>query len=50
VQVETGITDHTYTQVAQLLHGKLNAGDQLVIGATTNGAAKSGVPGGMRMR
>ena len=51
VQVQTGITDHTYTQVAQMLHGELKPGDQLVIGAAGTGAQKTGsVPGGMRMR
>ena len=51
VQVQTGITDHTYTQVAQLLHGDLKAGDQLVIGAagSSNSASKASGPG-MRMR
>lgn len=51
VQVQTGITDHTYTEVAQMLHGSLNAGDQLVIGSGGSAAQKTGsVPGGMRMR
>jgi HlyD family secretion protein len=52
VQVATGITDHTFTEVAKLLHGELKAGDQLVIGAAGNTAAtKAGMPGGgMRMR
>ena len=42
VQVQTGITDHTYTQVAQVLHGQLNRGDELVVGAA--GASGSGGP------
>jgi HlyD family secretion protein len=33
VQIRTGITDHTYTELAQVLAGKLQLGDQLVIGA-----------------
>ncbi|MGH9521455.1 MAG: efflux RND transporter periplasmic adaptor subunit [Terriglobales bacterium] len=51
VQVQTGITDHTYTQIAQLMRGELKAGDQLVIGAGGSSAPKTAsVPGGMRMR
>jgi HlyD family secretion protein len=41
VQVKTGITDHTFTEVAQVLHGSLNAGDQLAIGAMTTGQKAS---------
>jgi len=54
VQVQTGITDHTYTEVAQLLHGDLKPGEELVVGAAGSGSAaatgKSGTPapGGMR--
>ena len=33
VQIRTGITDHTYTQLAQVLAGKLEPGEQLVIGS-----------------
>jgi hypothetical protein len=33
VQVRTGITDHTYTELKQLLAGNVEAGDQLVIGS-----------------
>jgi HlyD family secretion protein len=33
VQVKSGITDHTYTEVAQVLAGTLNAGDQLATGS-----------------
>ncbi len=51
VQVQTGITDHTYTQVAQVLHGSLNSGEELVVGATggtSAGASRPGAaPGGM---
>ena len=39
VQVKLGITDHTTTEVAQVLKGALNNGDQVVTGAA--GAAKS---------
>ena len=53
VQVQTGITDHTYTEVAQLLHGDLKPGEELVVGAAGSGSAASGkagtpAPGGMR--
>ena len=41
VQVQTGITDHTYTQVAQLLHGEIKAGDELVVGAAGSGTSGS---------
>ena len=50
VQVQTGITDHTYTEVASVMHGSLNAGDQLVTGAAGSGAQKTGTVPGMRMR
>jgi len=33
VEVRTGITDHTYTEVAQVVKGDLQAGDQLATGA-----------------
>jgi HlyD family secretion protein len=39
VQIRTGITDHTLTEVAEVLKGELNPGDELVIGAA---AAKAG--------
>jgi HlyD family secretion protein len=53
VQLQTGITDHTYTQVAKLLHGQINPGDELVVGAagsgnTANGSRPGGATGGMR--
>ena len=35
VQIKTGITDHAFTQVEQVLKGSLNAGDTVVIGATS---------------
>ena len=35
VQIKTGITDHTFTQVEQVLKGSLNAGDTVVTGATS---------------
>jgi HlyD family secretion protein len=35
VRIRTGITDHTITEVAQVLKGQLNEGDELVTGAMT---------------
>lgn len=45
VRIRTGITDHTVTQVAQILKGELNEGDELVTGAMTPGSAASRAPG-----
>ena len=47
VQIKLGITDHTTTEVAQVLKGTLNAGDQIVTGAggTTQKAASTSAPG-----
>jgi HlyD family secretion protein len=39
VQIKLGITDHTMTEVAQVLKGSINPGDQLVTGSA--GAAKT---------
>lgn len=36
VQIKLGITDHTFTQVAQVVNGTLNPGDQLVTGSATS--------------
>ncbi len=48
VQIKTGITDHTYTEVAQLLKGQLNSGDALITGtASTKAASLGSAPGGM---
>jgi len=45
VQIKTGITDHTFTQVDQVLKGSLNPGDTIVIGAaTTQRASTAGSP------
>ncbi|HEY6971670.1 MAG TPA: efflux RND transporter periplasmic adaptor subunit [Candidatus Angelobacter sp.] len=41
VQIRTGITDHTTTQLVQVLKGQLNDGDQLVTGAS-RGANRAG--------
>jgi HlyD family secretion protein len=35
VRIRTGITDHTVTEVAQVLNGQLNEGDELVTGGIT---------------
>ena len=42
VQVRTGITDHTVTQMVSILHGDLQPGDELVIGAATARTAARG--------
>ena len=44
VRIRTGITDHTLTEVAQVLNGGLNAGDELVTGAMTT-ASRASLPG-----
>ena len=49
VQVKTGITDHTFTAVSQVLKGSLNPGDELVAGsasATQKPSASSSPMGG----
>ena len=49
VQVKTGITDHTFTAVSQVLKGSLNPGDELVAGsasANQKPAASSSPMGG----
>ncbi len=49
VQVRTGITDRTFTQLAQVLHGALKEGDLLVTGASvTRGPSAPGVGGQRR--
>jgi HlyD family secretion protein len=53
VQIKTGITDHTFTQVAQVLNGELKPGDQLATGSAqtqsaSSGSAMPGVGGGGR--
>jgi len=40
VQIKLGITDHTFTQVAQVVNGTLNPGDQLVTGSAANSQPK----------
>jgi HlyD family secretion protein len=43
VRIRTGITDHTITEVAEILKGELNEGDELVTGSMT--ASKTSGPG-----
>ena len=45
VKVSLGITDHAYTEVAAVLNGKLQEGDELVIRSI---ASKPIVPAGIR--
>jgi HlyD family secretion protein len=50
VQITTGITDHTFTEAAQVLHGSISEGEQLVVGSATNSkpaSASSGSAPGM---
>jgi len=42
VQLKMGITDHTTTEVAQVLKGSLNAGDAVVTGSATSTQATGG--------
>lgn len=48
VRIRTGITDHTVTEVAQVLKGQLNDGDELVTGAmsASSGSRPPGMGGG----
>jgi HlyD family secretion protein len=55
VQIKTGITDHTFTQVAQVVNGELKPGDVLATGSaqsqpSTSGSAMPGVGGTRGMR
>src|SRR2546422_1009114 len=47
VRIRTGITDHTVTEVAQVLNGELNEQDELVTGAMTGGASGGARPPGL---
>ena len=44
VRVRTGITDHTLTEVVQIMNGQLNEGDELVTGAMSANSAGSRPP------
>ena len=48
VKIRTGITDHTFTALAQVLQGDLKDGDLLVTGSATTGGPPSLGPGGPR--
>ncbi len=51
VRIRTGITDHTLTEVAQVLNGQLNEGDELITGSiATPGAARAPGMGGTQQR
>ena len=54
VRIKTGITDHTFTELIQLLNGELKAGDELVTGVAqsraSSGAPRMGGPGAPRGR
>ena len=43
VKIRTGITDHTVTEVAEILKGSLNPGEELVTGSMTT--SKTSAPG-----
>jgi len=45
IQIAPGITDHSYTQVREVLKGSLKEGDDLIIRSVT---AKPQTPGGLR--
>ncbi len=45
VRIRTGITDHTVTEVAQVLNGQLNEGDALVTGGMAAGSSATRAPG-----
>jgi hypothetical protein len=42
VQIQTGITDHTTTQLVKILNGQLNEGDQLITGASRGSGNRGG--------
>ena len=46
VQIRTGITDHTTTQLLQVMKGQLNDGDQLITGASRSANRGSNPLGG----
>lgn len=52
VQLRTGITDRTFTQMVQALHGNLKEGDLLVTGSNVSRAASApgAAPGGGQRR
>jgi HlyD family secretion protein len=50
VRVRTGITDHTVTEVAQVLNGQLNDGDDVITGSMAASANRPPSMGGPTMR
>ncbi len=51
VKIKMGITDHTFTEVAQVLKGELQPGDEVVIGVSSAPQKTGGLPmGAGRMR
>jgi hypothetical protein len=47
VRIKTGITDHTVTQVVQVLKGELKPGEELVVGSATARSGGGNRPPGM---
>jgi len=45
VRIRSGITDHTVTEVAQVLNGQLNEGDELITGGAAGSSAATRAPG-----
>ena len=45
VRIRTGITDHTVTEVAQVLNGQLNDGEELVTGSASASSGATRAPG-----
>jgi HlyD family secretion protein len=45
VRIRTGITDHTVTEVAQVLNGQLNEGDELITGGVAGSSTATRAPG-----
>jgi len=54
VRIKTGITDHTFTELVQVLNGDLKSGDELVTGVAqgraSTGAPRMNTPGAPRGR
>jgi HlyD family secretion protein len=45
VRIKTGITDHTVTEVVQVLKGELKPGEELVVGSATRSSGGNRPPG-----
>jgi multidrug efflux pump subunit AcrA (membrane-fusion protein) len=45
VRIRTGITDHTVTEMAEVLKGQLNEGDELVTGGMIASSGATRAPG-----